>query len=286
MPVIEQNAGEVFIRKVTAQRWADILAAIMEFQQRNNGQSPSTPSIAARARLSPAVVTTELKAMEEHGLIRDYNGWPRRIEVNSVTKLTEAVESMVRSQRKRTAKVAESETVTGHTAKRRENLLTGARRFAQALTEYYDKHGQAPMLKDLAPILGYSGSSSLSRLAMVMTRKGWLHHTPGHQRDIALTGLGRAVLFGEVREDIHTDMPVRAAANGNAKPPTVTLPMPWLTAPHGSMVSVTSPDRNQDKEEYHADSPRAQPMTKPDLTDAEDVDLVIELMKRGFKVSR
>ena len=65
----------------------------------------------------------------------------------------------------------------------------------------------------------------MSRVVKEMAQRGWLHHKPDHQRDFVLTGLGRAVLFGEpLREEMHTDMLVSPqptkVVDGGARIPT------------------------------------------------------------------
>jgi hypothetical protein len=198
------------------------------------------------------------------------------------------------------ATVTDSNTVTKkHDRKRREDFMSRAKKFAQALTDYYDSHGQGPMIKELAEACGYQPEKcgALSRTAIEMVERGWLYHKPGHQRDFMLTGLGRAVLFGKVSEDIHTDVLVRPQKSQVRDKEPLQFRQPF-TVP----LPLFRPQRVND------DMPLAEPVEGPapptpdrevpvvewplkashtfNLDEVDTVDLVLEVQARGFKVSR
>jgi hypothetical protein len=170
--------------------------------------------------------------MEAKGLITDTKGWPRRIIVWASTKEVRDHEPLPLLKAAKTEEEMQPHENTDlppqQPAKRKRGvgLLDNAKLIAQAITDYYDQHGKAPRQREIAAQLGYStpnSSSGLSRPIMQMVERGWLHHKP-HHRDYMLTALGRAILFGEVREEVHTDMPVRPA-NSNGHQPQAPVPV-------------------------------------------------------------
>jgi hypothetical protein len=288
----------------TVDKWADIIGVVLHFQNTMNGVSPSNVYIAKQTGMSGGQVGYHLKRMQERGLVEDDGEWPRHIKVlaskvQSQPKLDLNPNPQVFG--KTEVKTVESTDIGAGTGKRqynriaaRRSFLDRAREFAEILMDHYDKHGEAPYLKDVAAQMGYaprskgstkggSTTGGLSRVVQEMTRRGWLHHRPGHQRDMVLTGLGRAVLFG-VDEEVHTDMPVQpqqrkvspmATAFPNPNQPDVTIrraepPIP-MRAPEAP-VSVAPPT-------FTATG-------HPDLSNVDTVDLLLELQSRGLKVSR
>lgn len=290
----EQQKG--YEHAATIEKWADIIAAIMDFQNKWEGHSPSNHAIAKAVTLSPGQVDYHLKRMQERGLIYDDGSWPRNITIYAA-KVQDQQQALALSEapkqeaKQEEAVAVESQNIGGKSKLDRKNFLDRAREFAQHLTDHYDRHGRAPLLKDVAKLMGYSQgglsksgarrstTGGLSHVVTEMTRRGWLHHTPKRQRDMVLTGLGRAVLFGEVKDDLHTDMLVRPV-------PTVQPVQPVIQALPQVEVRRASQAFAQ---------PAPQPVTAPiatpiaqtvDLSTVDTVDLLLELQSRGLKVSR
>ena len=271
-------------------RWSDIIGCILKYQQEHGGKTPFVPVIAQHTGMSPGQVQFHLEQLKKRGFIIERGTWPLRLSV---------VASAVQAVKQEAAPAAppEEEEVmatvtpprpvrekrTGH--KRRESFLVNAKRFAQVLTDYYDRHGHAPLIKDIAEELGYSAAKpvGVSRVVKEMVERGWLHHKAGHHGDFVLTGIGRAVLFGEpLREEVHTDMPVRPQSERRIEPdphyPPTQMVSPVVQAYR------PKPEPEPERPAMREYQPVAQ--TVANLSDIDSVDLVLELTARGFRVSR
>jgi hypothetical protein len=322
--------------------WGTIIGAILKFQQEHDGRSPSNPLIAQATGLSPGQVQFHLQTMQQEGLIHDKEGWPRRLLVSM-----EAVREAQKRQEAETksksvdrqeppaeppAPTEEEENMAtvevpevGHTRsgkKKRESFLVNAKRFAQVLTDYYDTHGHAPLIKDIAKQLGYHEVKpvGVSRVVKEMVQRGWLHHKSGCHADFVLTGLGRAVLFGEpIREDIHTDALVRpqpVKAQQPAPPPQHEIrrkadkpfrpagsphiptptrrrepvtgyyqPPPYRPSRH-LLEEIAPVIREPEPQQVSPQWPENEPPTSINLAKVDSVDLLLELQARGFRVTR
>jgi hypothetical protein len=283
-----ENSGD-YEQRATPGKWGAIISTIIQFQNRYNGQSPGNPHISKETGLSTGQVQYHLAEMEKRGLVVDKPGWPRRLVVQCSVKIAEQEEkaTVPPAPTPVEAKVTNSDKVTNKfNRKRRESFMDRAKRFAQALTDYYDTHGEGPMIKELAPSLGYDPDrcGAVSRTVGEMVQRGWLFHRAGYQRDFMLTGLGRAALFGEVREDLHTDVLVRPP---KWRQPFTTPARPFTARP----VNEDTPEKDTRPEQGPQPPDREVPVvemrrTKPSFSDIDTVDLVLEVQARGFKVSR
>ena len=196
--------------------------------------------------------------------------------------------------------------------KKREPLLVNAKRFARALDGYRALYGMTPMIKEIAPALGYSLDKpvGLSRVIRKMVDQGWLKHRANHQRDLTLTDLGRKVLLGNGHED--HDVPETEQEDVRPTPPTPTYARPPqnnLAEQRGTwspMMKVMTPKPEPEPEPEPEPLPDPEVAPEPDrsnwpepgpvtpqpinvvewLTGIDTVDLVLELQDRGFKIVR
>lgn len=295
--VTQREAQKGYEHADTIEKWGDIIAAVMDFQNRWEGHSPSNQCIAKMTNLSPGQVGYHLKRMEERGLIADDGQWPRHITIYAAK--VQNVQEKLPLQTEWPIK-EEVKTVTTTRAKaHRQNFLDRAKEFAQHLQDSYDQTGQAPYLGEVAVKMGYrvegqresgkrGGTGGLSRVVQQMVERGWLYHKPKHQRDMRLTGLGRAILFGVNDEEVHTDMPVRPPQVAQQPEPA---PVPMATA-FPARVEVRRAEPVPAPIDYRAPvaqptaPPAPVPVTPPDLKGVDTVDLLLELQSRGLKVSR
>lgn len=305
----EQDSG--YEQMATPPKWGAILTAIMQFQNEHEGRSPSNPLIAQAAGLSVGQVQYHLVEMAKRGLVHDKEGWPRRLIVTASAKVAAQQEPAPepKAPKQEEVKVMHSADFTkaGEPRKKRERFMVMAKKFAEALTDHYDKYGEAPMLKDIGPALGYSKDKPVgaSRLVKEMVARGWLFHKPNCHADFVLTGLGRAVLFNEpLREDVHTDMIVRSQINPRATDLSYADRMAMMRS---SPMEDTKPSPEKEPEPPQKQpearrepsplarimEPKPQPgvpgpeeMRGINLAKVDSVDLVLELQARGFRVSR
>jgi hypothetical protein len=279
----------------TVDKWAEIIGAIMHFQNTMNGVSPSNQYIAKETGLSGGQVGYHLKRMQERGLIYDDGQWPRHIQIIAAKVQTQPALDLQDNRPKMgktEVKAVESSQIGGKTRKQRQGFMDNAKRFAEILVDHWDKYGEAPYMTDIAIKMGYgdggnrrAGTGALSRVANEMVRRGWLHHERKHQRDMVLTGAGRAALFNEVRGELHTDMPVHttkpnpmATAFPALRPPEMTIRRAEPPIPMRVAEPVPTPPID-----YRA---KTAPPEQLDLSKVDTVDLLLELQDRGLKVTR
>jgi hypothetical protein len=211
--------------------WTKIIAAVLHYQHTHHGLSPTDEMIAIESGLSRDVVRSQMRIMEQQELLTDSKRWPRIIKINRGHTI-DALLDKIDPKQKPVLRVVPKEEVKmealnnskhpkGKRYKRRYPFLEAAKKFAQALVNFQDEHGRSPHLYEISKELGYGGptglnTGGLSRVLRKMAEQGWVHHTPRHQRDIVLTSLGRAMLFGVNGEVLHTDMPVIPTDAGKA----------------------------------------------------------------------
>jgi hypothetical protein len=260
----------------TAGKWGAILSAIINHQNKNHGLSPPNHIISRDSGLSPGQVQYHLAEMEDRGLITDMKGWPRRIVVKDMAKVASLSIAEPRPMQKiEEARVTNTIKSRGKSAYAYKSFMVRAKEAAQAIMDHHDRFGMAPSTTDIRDALGYHSTAASSRVVNKMVELGWVSHKPRHHHDIVLTGLGRALLFGEVREDVPTNTPVHAT--NTSRPVTAGRPTP-LAAPQISMTTMPFL------------APMAEPTPKAagpvDLSNLDTVDLLLELQSRGLKVSR
>lgn len=271
-------------------KWSAILTAVVNYQNKHHGLSPTDLMIAQDTGLSAGQVGYHIREMEKAGLIKDSKRWPRHIAVEAVAKVQELAHLPIEPIEQKEEKVEQARTVTDtsvpeqrtYTRAKRKPFMARAKQVAQAIIDHYDMYGSAPQQKWIGDrIFGENPSAKHGRVSYIVTKMvelGWLHHKPGHQHDLAVTGLGRAALFGQINETLHTDTPVSRVdptvdyVNEQVAPPPPPPPppptIPRVTVPPATFtgkVVLSSP---------------------ADLGMIEDVDLIIALTQRGFKVSR
>jgi hypothetical protein len=301
-------------------RWSDIIGCILKYQQEHGGRTPFIPVIAMDTGMSPGQVQFHLEQMKKRGFIVEKGTWPLRLVVMATAVQAAEAEKQEQAPPVKKPLAAPKEAPPKEEEimatvqvpaparlpsgkKKRESFLVNAKRFAQALTDYYDEHGEAPLLKDIAHRLGYAGrhTAGLSRITNEMVQRGWLHHKDNCQRDWVLTGLGRAVLFGEpLRDHVHTDMPVRPQPTRVFEPapqPEVKMEVRradvpakpvasrgWGEPERSPVMRVYAPKPEPERPAMREYEPVAKAVA--DLSDVDSVDLVLELTARGFRVSR
>lgn len=277
----------------TAGKWGSILSAIIAHQNKNHGISPPNHIISRDTGLSPGQVQYHIAEMEDRGLITDMKGWPRRIVVKDIVK----VAGLSIAETKPFTKPEEAKVVNMSDTKTRTDFsktpfVERAKQVAEAVTDYHDRYGKAPGTKDIQTALGYKSSAGASRLVNRMADIGWLFHKRRNHHDLVLTALGRALLFGEVREDVDTNTPV----HGDRLPSqrgydSRVNPVHVREQPRATVVPELQP--------VHMEVRRAtpEPQSPPvvaeasvavshNLSGVDTVDLLLELQARGLKVSR
>lgn len=289
-----ENRGN-YEQRATAGKWASILTAVISYQNKHNGYSPTDLILSRDTGLSPGQVRYHLREMEKGGIITDLKGWPRIILVQNVAKVQAItqLESMPRNVAEtetKEAKVMDTSQLDtrkssmGKSTTGRKPFMVRAREVAQAIVDHYDEYGSPPKVtwvrdRVYRPDGGASGGSA-SRIITQMTEHGWLHHRPRH-RDLTVTGLGRAALFGQLQEQLHTDTPVNPQPKPRSQfkaetPPSPVDPYANWNPPKPPQPTIQWPT---------PEAPRIA-TGQGTLSGVPDVDLVIELTSRGFKVSR
>jgi general stress protein YciG len=289
----------------SVKKWASIAAAIINYQNRHGGQSPTDATIARDAGLTLPQVHYHMHEMEKAGLIAERRGFPRHIVMGDVAK----VQRLTQLEIKPPQKVKEAKVVHTTNNSVRKPFMDRARLVAQAVMDHYDQHGEAPRSSWVAEqVFGHTRrTGSLTRVVREMVELGWLYHKNGCHRDMALTGAGRAALFGQINDTLHTDTPVS---------PTEKK----MTAAEAGSLGGQARARNlpperlseigrlggQRKAAMYSEQPameirRAQPGIPRPVPEAEtyavkphpdavqlfeDIDLVLELNRRGYRVSK
>lgn len=289
----QREARGDYEQRDTSRKWGRIARAIINYQNKHHGMSPTDQMIALDSGLSPGQVQYHLREMEKAKLIQDNKGWPRRITVKEVAKVKvmdlptpPKPEKVEEARVTDTNKVFDGPTTTRGTPREREYtkrlpFMERARQLAEAVIDHYDQYGTAPNGKYLKQrVFGrVRDGGGLSRIVNKMVDLGWLHHEPRKQHDYAVTGLGRAALFGQVNERLHTDTPINPFEPPVA--PRPTIPRPVATP----SISVTEAEIRRAVQEMSKPA-KVERLEPTNLGDFEDVDLVIELTNRGFKVHR
>lgn len=333
----ERNYEQV----ATPLKWSGILTFVIDYQNKHRGMSPTDLMISHATKLSPGQVQYHLRAMEVAGLIRDHRGWPRRISVESAAK----VQSMTQIETQPTEKVKEVKTMDSEVlqtaAKKvlgptgRKAFMERAKALGQAVIDHYDQYGVPPdgaYLKE--HVYGrVTAGGGLSRVTEQMVALGWLYHKHGYHRDYALTGLGRAALFGQIGEQLHPDTPINPPENNenkqlsegsrrfwaslspeeraargrhaaNARWQKPSIPRDVMPSQRGGFARAAqqsplvmaevrravAPTPKEElvslKTERFVATPSQDTAQNYSITGMSDVDLIIELTRRGFKVSR
>lgn len=281
----------------TASKWAAILSAVIIYQNKHKGMSPTDQMLAKDTGLSAGQVQYHIKEMEKAGLIKDRKGWPRHIAVENATKvqmLTQVVSLTKPKMEERTMDNTSQPETRERRYTGRKAFMQRARQAAQAIVDYHDQHGRAPYMREIGEAVYGAKSGAITNLIQQMVDHGWLHHTPRKHHDLCLTGLGRAALFGQAEEQLHTDTrvnPMERVENGyRSYQPRPSIPRP---VPQEMVTHVAGPPLDMEVRRVADYTPP--PTTEPTPTTPEnvysikglsDVDLIIELTRRGFKVSR
>lgn len=280
-------------QRQTPAKWAAILTAVINYQNKHHGVSPTDQMISKDTGLSPGQVQYHLKEMEKGGLLRDSKGWPRIITVENVAKVQTMtqIETLPKIERVKEAVAMDTSQLETNKPRKRggardmsnkKDFMTRAKMAAQAIIDHYDQYGTAPRMQWLrdkvygppAPGTVRSGGG-ISTIIKKMTQLGWVYHQNKHHRDIALTGLGRAALFGEVESQLHTD--TRVNPSDVYRP---SIPRPAPVAPIAMEVRRAEPAPPPPPPVVIA------PQEPSNLSGVETIDLVIELNRRGFKINR
>jgi hypothetical protein len=264
----QRESRDDYEQRASAGKWGAIATAVINYQNKHKGMSPTDPMIAAQT------------------------GWPRHIVVANLAKVQSMTQLGISrpAPKQEEAKVIDTNElniVPSAKVGSRAAFIERAKQVAQAIVDHYDQHGKPPRMKYIKEQVYGLGSPNggtgggLSGVVKKMTELGWLYHQPRCHNDLSLTGLGRAALFGKVDNQLHTDTPInpmerKVASKMIAEPePIATQPSPQPVQPQPSIPRPVPETRT-----YRASpDPAAVAMF-------EDVDLVMELMRRGFKVSR
>ena len=287
-----ENRGD-YEQRATAGKWGAILSAIINYQNKHHGLTPTDIMIAKDTRLSIGQVQYHLREMEKAGLIKDNKGWPRIIRVEQVAKV-EDLTAMVPSRPEKVEEVEVMDTATMEGVVRRDSrgrrltpklgFMERAKQAAQAIMDSYDNRGRAPEVQEISAALGYAKSGAASDVIAKMAAHGWVHHSRKKHRDLALTGLGRDVLLNGGRRE-----PARVNDFG-AAPQSMAMALRRDTSREEPQVEAPPPEPTP--------APRVRSGTdlllellgergqKHDFSQVDDLDLVLEAKRRGFKVSR
>lgn len=288
----------------TPLKWSGILSFIIDYQNKHHGLSPTDLMISKGTNLSAGTVGYHIKEMESAGLIKDNKGSPRIITIHNAVKLQigevhkPTVEKVTEVKTMDSAQLTKKKFSLGPTG--RQPFIDRAKAIAQAIIDHYDQYGYSPKgdyIKQRVYGQGRHSSSpgggGLPRVIRKMVELGWLHHKWKSQ-SYAVTGLGRAALFGQQpeNESLHTDTQVSPRKGAENYPqnydsplveyepePVATIPrrLPIMPSQKAGLARVAAEERfvaaNAAGDELH-------------ITGVSDVDMIIELTRRGFKVSR
>lgn len=232
-------------QRQTVARWGAILSAVVAYQNKHHGLSPTNGSIARDTGLSVGQVEYHLKEMEAAGLVKDNTGFPRHLTVVAA-KIQDAIIRPLPQPKPTEAKTMDTKDMpkftrknppTGKDRKRREEFFNAAERMARLIDQYWGEHGESPEGLWLRKQMGFK-TAGISRISKAMVEHGWLAHQRGKYRDYRLTSLGVTALLG--REAIAPPPPEdRRALEHVAKPEAPVTP---VVAPQG----VSSLDREID----------------------------------------
>jgi hypothetical protein len=279
-----ENAGD-YEQMATAGKWALIASTVIGFQNKHGGASPTDLQISRDAKLTTEQVRYHLREMEKAGLIKDVKGWPRHIIVTNVAKVQQLAQLAVMPSV--TGKVEEAKVEQSHEVQRVRRTISGrkpfvarAKQIAQAIIDHYDQFGKPPTNKWLKErVYGHIDGGNMTAVTKQMVALGWLFHQSRRRADFALTGLGRAALFGQVDDQLHTDTPINPMERSIKE----DGPEPFEEVARPAKPRPTIPRRV--REPPAAFAPLNLPASYA-LAGHSDVDLVLELINRGFMVRR
>lgn len=206
-----ENRGS-YEQRATAGKWGTLLTEIIAYQNKHNGQSPSDIELTRLTKLTLGQVRYHLRAMEELHLLRDHKGWPRHIAILDGGKVRTMTALEPQSPPPKPKKMEEAVNTTSNEVKKamtKKPFMERAKEIAQAIVDYHDRNGHAPGIKEVSDMMGYTHAAGAGQHIRKMAALGWVHHKEKHHHDLVLTGHGRAALFGEMSDDLHTDVLVR-----------------------------------------------------------------------------
>lgn len=264
----------------SAGKWGMLLNAILNYQNKHHGLSPTDQILSKTTGLSVTQVRYHLNELEKAGLIKDNRGWPRIIKVEDVAKVgTGKAIPPEPPEKVEEVRTMDSTEVTGRSRAHPNyigDFVSRATAAAKAITEHYERYGVAPGVKKVADALGYKSTGSVSLLIAQMVQRGWLKHKPNKHGDLTVTGAGRAAL-------LDGGQGVSATAEAAFTAPPQPEPLPQATTPEPVATRGATVETGNDAlimslvREMHSNA---------GLQNVSDLDLVLELRERGFKVSR
>ncbi len=273
-----ENARD-YEHRATAGKWAAIISAIINFQNKHSGASPADHIIARDANLSVGQVGYHMKEMQKAKLIRELRGYPRVILVEQVAKVAKEITTPTEEiRRMKTKKSKRNYSGRASFAERAENI-------ARKLDEYWNKYGTSPDGRWLLGQVYEPGAASGAIVPVLqrMTERGWIEHKPNSQA-YKLTEEGRSTLLGEAKVVDHQQPELSRVSAPSMATPSIPRNVPPPT-PYPEPQAI--PPWEPEPVAFTGAPTGAATFTNgTDLYKVEDVDLVIELTSRGFKVHR
>lgn len=278
----EQEIG--YEHRATAGKWALILSAIIRYQNRYDGSSPSNSYLCENTGLSFGEVRYHMGEMEGRGLLADDRAYPRHIQILDGAKRSPlAARTAVTEEDDKVKKAIVKDSATQDKAKAngrktRTTFIDGARALAQAMIDITNETGQKPGPLQLAERCGYRYSGAVSYIVGKMLKLGWVSHRKYQHNDMTVTPKGLAALFSKENEE-----PEAPVASMTTPPPKMEVQEP--------MFFVTDEEKRKMYEgndvPWSVDpGTTLSPSVNNGLAGANDLDLVLELNSRGYKVSR
>lgn len=250
----QRESRSHYDRRKTPAKWGAIINAIIAYQNENDGVSPTNYKLAKLARLSTPQLKYHMTKMEDVGLIKTDGAYPQHITVNAVTKPTKTTEERIMNMHGLNPERVKAT---------RKPFMARAKDVAVAITEHTLQYGEPPEIKWLTSRVygknegGPSSGGYTSTVVAKMVKLGWVSHKKGSHSDLVVTDKGRTALFDEP-----------------PKQQRVLTLTPAMEMPKQTVVELR-----------RAGPEPSAPKEYP-IKGQSDVDLIIELTRRGFKVSR
>lgn len=268
----EQASG--YNQAASIEVWGAVLRFVMEWQNVHEGESPTMFEIARNLGISGKSVRYHCGQMMLRGLIK-YGPTGIQILGAGNALVAKPAEAQGPSEQTKEARVTTTERKTPTIS-----FVERAKALAKFVRDFQQRYGISPTMKETADGLGYNSPSAVSALVRDMGHRGWIDHAPATKNCGTLTSLGMATLIngnvGNLREE-----DVQAAADhierqeaAQAQEP-VTIQMPWLD-PKTVAEAMSRP----------AAITRISAEPDPHLSQVSDADLILELLDRGFMVTR
>lgn len=266
----EQASG--YNKAASIEVWGAVLRFVMEWQNVHEGESLTMFEIARNLGVSGKSVRYHCGQMMLRGLIK-YGPTGIQILGAGNALVAKPAEAQGPSEQTKEARVTTTERKTPTIS-----FVERAKTLAKFVSAYQKLYGNPPTMKEAAEGIGYNSPSAISALIRDMGHRGWIDHVPATKTCGTLTSLGVATLINGNAAPLF-DQQVEVEREQDEKwagemAPALTMTLKDYEGPEQDPSATPDVSRMDDQ------------TGPPDLATVRDADLILELLDRGFMVTR